>query len=58
MVNRRSLRADLLAGLTGTIILVPQAVAYASIAGLPPAYGLYTAIVPVIVASLFGSSLH
>ncbi|WP_430420517.1 SulP family inorganic anion transporter [Methylibium petroleiphilum] len=58
MVNRRSLRADLLAGLTGTIILVPQAVAYASIAGLPPAYGLYTAIVPVIVAALFGSSLH
>lgn len=58
MVDRRSLRADLLAGLTGTIILVPQAVAYASIAGLPPEYGLYTAIVPVIVASLFGSSWH
>ena len=58
MVNRRSLRADLIAGLTGTIILVPQAVAYASIAGLPPEYGLYTAIVPVIVAALFGSSLH
>ena len=58
MVNRRSLRADLVAGLTGTIILVPQAVAYASIAGLPPEYGLYTAIVPVIVAALFGSSLH
>ena len=36
MVDRRSLRADALAGLTGTIILVPQAVAYASIAGLPP----------------------
>lgn len=58
MVDRRSLRTDLLAGLTGTIILVPQAVAYASIAGLPPAYGLYTAIVPVIIASLFGSSWH
>ena len=58
MVNRRSLRADLIAGLTGTIILVPQAVAYASIAGLPPEYGLYTAIVPVIIAALFGSSLH
>jgi sulfate permease, SulP family len=58
LVNRRSLRADLIAGLTGTIILVPQAVAYASIAGLPPEYGLYTAIVPVIVAALFGSSLH
>ena len=58
MVNRASVRADLIAGLTGTIILVPQAVAYASIAGLPPEYGLYTAIVPVIVAALFGSSLH
>ena len=58
MVNRASLRADLIAGLTGTIILVPQAVAYASIAGLPPEYGLYTAIVPVIIAALFGSSLH
>ena len=58
MVDRRSLRADLLAGLTGTIILVPQAVAYAGIAGLPPEYGLYTAIVPVIVAALFGSSWH
>ena len=58
MVNRSSIKADLLAGLTGTIILVPQAVAYASIAGLPPEYGLYTAIVPVIVSALFGSSWH
>ncbi len=57
-VGRSSLRADLLAGLTGTIILVPQAVAYASIAGLPAEYGLYTAIVPVIIAALFGSSWH
>lgn len=48
----------MMAGLTGTIILVPQAVAYASIAGLPPEYGLYTAIVPVIVSALFGSSWH
>ncbi len=58
MVDRSSTRADLIAGLTGTIILVPQAVAYASIAGLPPEYGLYTAIVPVIVSALFGSSWH
>ena len=58
MVDRRSLRADLLAGLTGAVILVPQAVAYASIAGLPPEYGLYTAIVPVVIAALFGSSWH
>ena len=58
MVNARSLRADAMAGLTGTIILVPQAVAYASIAGLPPEYGLYTAIVPVMISALFGSSWH
>lgn len=57
-VNRETLRADVLAGLSGTIILVPQAVAYATIAGLPPEYGLYTAIVPVILAALFGSSWH
>ena len=57
-VDRKSLRNDILAGLSGTIILVPQAVAYASIAGLPPEYGLYTAIVPVIVSALFGSSWH
>lgn len=57
-VNGRTLRADALAGLTGTVVLVPQAVAYAAIAGLPPQYGLYTAIVPVIVAALFGSSMH
>ena len=58
MVDRRSLRGDLVAGLTGAIVLVPQAVAYASIAGLPPEYGLYTGIVPVIIAALFGSSMH
>jgi SulP family sulfate permease len=58
MVDRESLRADALAGLSGAVILVPQAVAYASIAGLPPEYGLYTAIVPVIIAALFGSSWH
>ncbi len=57
-VTRQTLRADILAGLSGTIILVPQAVAYATIAGLPPEFGLYTAIVPVIIAALFGSSWH
>jgi len=57
-VNRDSLRADFAAGLTGSLILVPQGVAFASIAGLPPEYGLYSAIVPVIVAALWGSSWH
>jgi SulP family sulfate permease len=53
-----TLRADLLAGLTGAVIVLPQGVAFAMIAGLPPEYGLYTAIITPIVAALFGSSLH
>jgi sulfate permease, SulP family len=53
-----TLRADLLAGLTGAVIVLPQGVAFAMIAGLPPEYGLYTAIVTPVVAALFGSSLH
>jgi SulP family sulfate permease len=57
-VGRRTMRADLLAGLTGAIIVLPQGVAFAMIAGLPPEYGLYTAIVPAIIAALFGSSFH
>jgi SulP family sulfate permease len=55
-VNRQSLRADFGAGLTSSLILVPQAVAFATIAGMPPEYGLYAAMVPVIIAALFGSS--
>jgi len=53
-----TVRADLMAGLTGAIIVLPQGVAVAMIAGLPPEYGLYTAIVVPLVAALFGSSLH
>lgn len=56
--DRASLRADALAGLTGATIVLPQAVAFAAIAGLPPQYGFYTAIVPTIVAALAGSSWH
>ena len=52
-----SLRSDLMAGLTGAAVVLPQAVAFAAIAGLPPEYGLYTAMVPTIVAAIFGSSL-
>jgi len=58
LVGRDSIRADLLAGLTGAVIVLPQGVAFAMIAGLPPEYGLYTAMVTPIVAALFGSSLH
>ena len=57
-VNRRTARADLWAGLTGAVIVLPQGVAFAAIAGLPPQYGLYAAMVPVAVAALFGSSFH
>lgn len=58
LVTRDSLKADLLAGLTGAVIVLPQGVAFATIAGLPPEYGLYTAMVTPIVAALFGSSYH
>jgi SulP family sulfate permease len=57
-VNRVTLRADAAAGLIGAIIVLPQGVAFATIAGMPPEYGLYAAIVPAIVAALFGSSWH
>ena len=58
LFTRANLRADLLAGLTGAIIVLPQGVAFATIAGMPPEYGLYAAMVPAIVAALFGSSWH
>lgn len=57
-VNRVTLRADLAAGLLGALLVLPQGVAFATLAGLPPEYGLYSAIVPCIVAALFGSSRH
>lgn len=50
------LRADAVAGVTVALILIPQSMAYATLAGLPVVYGLYAAFVPVIVASLWGSS--
>lgn len=52
------LRHDALAGFTNAIVVLPQGVAYALIAGLPPEFGLYAAIVPAMVAALFGSSWH
>jgi len=57
-VSKETLRADLIAGLTGAVIVLPQGVAFAIIAGLPPQYGLYTAMTVPIVAALFGSSKH
>jgi len=58
MMNRRTLRADAIAGLVGAVIVLPQGVAFATLAGLPPEYGLYAAMVPAVVAALFGSSFH
>jgi sulfate permease, SulP family len=57
-MDKESTKADLTAGLTGALIVLPQGVAFATIAGLPPEFGLYAAMVPAIVAALFGSSWH
>ena len=56
--DRRTLRADLVAGLVGAVIVLPQGVAFATLAGMPPQYGLYAAMVPAVIAALFGSSFH
>jgi SulP family sulfate permease len=57
-VTAETFKSDLIAAFTGAIIVLPQAVAFATIAGLPPEYGLYAAMVPAIVAALWGSSRH
>lgn len=54
---RKELPADLLAGVIVTILVLPQSLAYALLAGLPPQAGLYASIVPVVVYALFGSSM-
>ncbi|KAK9070506.1 hypothetical protein SSX86_010908 [Deinandra increscens subsp. villosa] len=53
---RDNLQPDLIAGITVGIMLVPQSMSYAKLAGLQPIYGLYTGLVPVFVYSIFGSS--
>jgi SulP family sulfate permease len=58
MVTRKTTRADLLAGFTGALIVLPQGVAFATIAGLPPQYGLYAAMMPAVIGALWGSSWH
>jgi SulP family sulfate permease len=57
-VNRETLRSDAIAALVGAIIVIPQGVAFATLAGMPPQYGLYLAMVPAVVAALWGSSWH
>ena len=56
MQKAGALRADALAGLTGAVVVLPQGVAFATLAGMPPQYGLYSAMVPCLVAAIFGSS--
>lgn len=58
LVDRSTLRADALAGLISAIVVLPQGIAFATLAGLPPQYGLYCAMVPTVVAALWGSSRH
>lgn len=55
-IKRDDFRADLIAGLTGAVVVLPQGVAFATIAGMPPEYGLYAGMIPAIIAALFGSS--
>ena len=55
-VNRQSLLNDLIAGITVSLLAIPQSLAYAQLAGVPAYYGLYAAFIPSIVAVLFGSS--
>ena len=57
-VGKRDLKVDFMAGLTGAIVVLPQGVAFATIAGMPPQYGLYAGMIPAIIAALFGSSRH
>jgi SulP family sulfate permease len=58
LVTREALRADLAAGAVGAIVVLPQGIAFATLAGLPPEFGLYAAMVPAVVAALWGSSWH
>ena len=57
-LSRTTLRADAMAGLLGAVLVLPQGIAFATLAGLPPEYGLFTAVIPCIIAALFGSSWH
>jgi len=54
--DQKVLRADIVAGLTVALVLVPQSMAYAQLAGLAPQYGLYASFLPVMIAALMGSS--
>ena len=55
--EQQSLSGDLVAGLIVTVMLIPQSLAYAMLAGLPPEVGLYASILPIVVYAWFGSSM-
>ena len=55
-ITRNTLKADFLAGLTVALVAIPQSLAYAQLAGVPAYYGLYAALLPVIIGALMGSS--
>ena len=54
--SKNKLKGDFFAGLTVGVLLIPQSMAYALIAGLPVIYGLYASIVPQVIYAFFGSS--
>src|SRR3954466_13674291 len=56
--NVHKLRKDLIAGLTVSVVEVPQAMAYAIIAGVPPVYGIYTSVIQGVIGALLSSSEH
>lgn len=55
-ISPGTLRADLVAGITVALVAIPQSLAYAQLAGVPPYYGLYATLLPCVIAILFGSS--
>ncbi len=55
-MSATGVRADIIAGISVAMILVPQSMAYATLAGLPVVYGLYAAALPVVIGSMWGSS--
>ena len=54
--NLQWLKRDLMAGITVSILLVPQSLAYAQLAGLPPEWGLYASITPILIYVIFATS--
>lgn len=54
--EKSNLRGDLSAGMTVAVMLIPQGMAYAVLAGLPPVYGLYASILPLLLYAVFGTS--